>query len=122
MLLGFIEAGILPFVFWEGVWEQRLKYLTELPKGKTVGMFQSSDMHKVKDVLGNTMCIVGGMKISMLSGDASATEIREYTRDLCETVGKGGGFIMTTDILDLDGTDPNLVKVWIDATKEFGQY
>jgi len=122
LLLGFVAAGVVPFVFWEGVWDKRLQYLAELPKGKTVGMFQSSDMRKVKEVLGDTMCIVGGMKVSMLAGGATAAEIRQHTRTLCEEVGKGGGFIMSSDILDLDGTDPELVKVWIDATKEFGQY
>lgn len=122
VILGIVEAGIVPFIFWEGVWDKRLQYLTELPKGKTVGAFQSSDMLKVKEALGDTMCIVGGMKVSMLSGGADAAKIRDYTRMLCRDVGKGGGFIMSTDILDLDCTDPELVKTWIDATKEFGQY
>ena len=122
LLLGFVEKGVTPFVFWEGIWDQRLRYLTELPKGKIVGMFQGSDLRRVKEVLGDTMCIVGGMKVSMLACGASAAEIRETTRELCQTVGKGGGYIMSTDILELDGTDPELVKVWIDATREFGRY
>lgn len=122
LIVGYVEAGIVPFVFWEGVWDNRLQYLAELPKGKTVGAFQGTDLLKAKEILGDTMCIVGGMKISMLSGGASAAEIRECTRTLCREVGKGGGYIMSTDIFDLDGTDPEKVKVWIDATKEFGQY
>jgi uroporphyrinogen-III decarboxylase len=121
-ILRICDAGITPFIFWEGSWDQRLHYLTELPKGKTVGAFQSSDIFKVKQVLGDTMCIVGGMKVSLLSGAASAEEIREQTRKLCREVGKGGGFIMCTDIFELEGTNPEMVKVWIDATKEFGQY
>ena len=68
MWLDLIDAGITPWVFYEGIWDQRLKYLAELPKGKTVGMFQSSDIFKVKEVLGDVMCIVGGMPNSMLQG------------------------------------------------------
>ena len=54
-----VENGITPIVFYEGCWDQRLEYLAELPKGKTVGWFQSSDIFKVKEIVGDTMCIVG---------------------------------------------------------------
>jgi hypothetical protein len=121
-IVAICDAGIVPFVFWEGCWDQRLQYLRELPKGKTVGAFQDSDIFKVKDVLGETMCIVGGMKLSMLDGSVSAHEIREYTRKLCAEVGKGGGYIMSTNIFETEGTDPEMVKVWIDAAREFGRY
>jgi uroporphyrinogen-III decarboxylase len=121
MMLDLIEAGITPLVFWEGAWNQRLHYLAELPKGKTVGMFQQSDIFKVKEVLGDTMCIQGGMPVSMLF-KSNPEEIREYTKKLCQVVGKGGGFIMSTDIGELEGCDPDLIQVWCDATKEFGVY
>ncbi len=122
LILGLVDGGVVPFIFWEGVWDERLQFLTELPKGKTVGAFQDSDLIKVKQVLGDTMCIVGGMKLSMLTGVHSKQFIRDYTRRLCAEVGKGGGYIMCTDIFELEGTDPEMVKVWIDATREFGQY
>jgi hypothetical protein len=34
----------------------------------------------------------------------------------------GGGYIMTTNIQELEGCDPKLVKVWVDATREYGVY
>jgi uroporphyrinogen-III decarboxylase len=122
LLLGLIDAGITPTIFWEGCWDQRLKYLAELPKGKTIGMFQSSDIFKVKQVLGDTMCIVGGMKVSMLGGGATAEEVRAYTKRLCQEVGKGGGFIMSTDVGEMESCKPEMIKVWVDATREFGRY
>jgi uroporphyrinogen-III decarboxylase len=121
LLLELIAAEITPVVIWEGTWDQRLQYLAELPKGKTVGLFQSSDLFKVKEVLGDTMCIVGGMPVSMLFG-ATPEEIRAHTKKTCEVVGKGGGFIMSTDIGEMEGCSPDLIKVWIDATREFGAY
>ena len=69
-MMGLIDAGIMPYVFYEGVWDQRLEYLAELPRGKTVGWFQASDIFKVKDVVGDTMCIAGGMKQLAASGGA----------------------------------------------------
>jgi hypothetical protein len=117
MFLRLIAAGITPVVFYEGVWDQRLKYLAELPAGKTVGLFQRSDLFKVKEVLGDVMCIVGGMPVSMLFG-ARPDEVRNHTRRICETLGKGGGFVMSTDVGELEGCNPELIKVWIDTTKE----
>jgi hypothetical protein len=119
MLLDLIDADIRPFVLWEGAWDQRLHYLAELPKGKVLGWFQQSDIFKVKEVLGDVMCIMGGMPVSMLFGSSPET-IREHTRKLCEVVGKGGGFIMCPDIAEMEGCDPSLVQVWVDATREFG--
>lgn len=121
LLLQLIDAGIRPFVFYEGKWDERLKYLTELPKNKTIGLFQSSDIFKVKEVVGNTMCIIGGMPISMLTA-GSVAQVREHTQEVCESVGKGGGFIMCTGTLELEGCNPELVKTWVDATKEYGVY
>jgi hypothetical protein len=119
MMLALVDAGLTPIPFYEGVWDQRLDYLAELPKGKTIGMFQNSDIFKVKKVLGNTMCIVGGMPVSMLR--TSVDEVRAVTRRLCEEVGRDGGFVMSTNIGDLEGAKLELVKAWVDATKEFGQ-
>jgi uroporphyrinogen-III decarboxylase len=119
--VGLVEAGIMPFVFYEGVWNQRLKYLTELPKGKTAGLFQSSDIFKVKEVVGDTMCIMGGMPNSLLQA-GTADQVRDLTKRLCKECGKGGGYIMSVGVGEMEGCKPELVKVWVDATKEYGVY
>jgi uroporphyrinogen-III decarboxylase len=116
-----VANGITPFVFYEGVWDQRLHYLTELPAGKTAGLFQFSDIFKVKDVLRDKMCIVGGMRNSLLQA-GTADEVREHTIKLCRQVGAGGGFIMSAGIGEMEGCKPELVKVWVDTTKEYGTY
>jgi uroporphyrinogen-III decarboxylase len=119
--VGLVEAGIMPFVFYEGVWNQRLKYLAELPKGKTCGLFQASDIFKVKEVVGDTMCIMGGMPNSLLQA-GTAEQVRDLTRRLCQECGKGGGYIMSVGVGEMEGCRPDLVKVWVDSTKEFGVY
>jgi len=121
LFLKLIDHGITVFVLYEGVWDTRLEYLAELPKGKTVGWFQSSDIFKVKEVLGDTMCILGGMPVSMLIG-GTVEQVREHTKKVCQIVGKSGGFIMTTGTGEMEGCKPELVKAWVDATKEFGLY
>ena len=121
MLVKLVEAGITPYCFYEGAWDARLKYLTELPKGKTVGMFQKSDIFKAKEVVGDTMCIAGGMPNSLLV-NGTKEEVREHTRKLCQVVGKGGGFIMSTTIGEMSGCKYELVKEWVNATREYGAY
>lgn len=115
------KNDITALCFYEGIWNDRLKYLAELPKGKTVGWFQSSDIFKVKEVVGDTMCIMGGMPNSMLQG-GTTEQVREYTKRLCKEVGKGGGYIMNVGIGEMEGCQPELVKAWMDATREFGVY
>lgn len=121
MVLALIENGITPYVFYEGVWDKRLNYLTELPRGKTVGWFQNSDIFKVKEVVGDTMCIAGGMPNSLLIS-GTADKVREHTRKVCQIVGKGGGFVMCTSVGEMSGCKPELVKVWVEATREYGVY
>ncbi len=121
MMVTLVNNGITPIVFYEGIWHQRLQYLTELPRGKTVGWFQASDIFKVKEVVGNTMCIMGGMKNSLLQS-GTVEEVREFTRKVCEVVGQGGGFIMCTGVGEMEGSKLENVRAWVDATREFGVY
>ena len=75
---------------------------------------------KVKEVLGDTMCIAGGMPISLLQA-GTPEQVRAETKKIIETVGRDGGFIMSTSSV-LDEADPVLVQAWADATREYGGY
>ena len=121
MMLVLVDNGIRPICFYEGVWDQRLKYLAELPRGKTAGWFQFSDIFKVKEVVGDTMCIIGGMRNSLLQS-GTVEQVRDHTKKVCEVAGKGGGFIMSPGVGEMEGSNPDLVRTWVDATHEFGVY
>jgi uroporphyrinogen-III decarboxylase len=120
MLLGMIERGVTPNLFYEGSYDQRLRYLRELPKGRTIGRFDRSDLFKVKEVLGDTICIVAGFPVSLLHA-GTPEEIRAHTKKLVEVVGRDGGFIMGPNT-SMAEADPERVKVWVDATREYGVY
>ena len=49
-------------------------------------------------------------------------QVRQRTKEVCECVGKGGGFIMGTGVLELEGSKMELVEAWVQATREFGVY
>ena len=120
LILGLIDAGLIPCPFFEGTYDQRLEYLTELPAGKVMGNFDRSNMAKVKEILGGKMCIAGGMPVSLLQ-HGTPEKVRTETKKIIETIGQDGGFIMSSTSV-LDEADPDLVRVWVEATKEFGQY
>lgn len=120
MQLRLIENQITPVVFYEGIWDKRLEYLAaDLPSGKSIGWFQASDIFKVKEVVGKTLCIMGGMRNSLLQA-GTVEEVRETTREVCQRVGEGGGFVMCTGIGEMEGCRPDLVEAWVRATHEFG--
>lgn len=119
MQLRLIDAGITPVCFYEGVWDKRLSYIADLPRAKTIGWFQASDIFKVKEVAGKTLCIIGGMFNSLLQA-GTVEEVRAVTREVCQRVGAGGGFVMATGIGEMEGCRPDLVEAWVQATREFG--
>jgi uroporphyrinogen-III decarboxylase len=120
VLTALVDARLTPIIFWEGTWDQRLKYLRELPKGKIMGWFDRTDLFKVKKVIGDTMCICGDMPLSLLQ-TGTPEQVKEYAKKLIDVVGKGGGFIMGPNTM-MDYAKPELVKVWVDFTREYGIY
>lgn len=120
LLLTLIDNGLTPCPFFEGNYTSRLKYLTELPKGKILGLFDVTDIYMAKEALGDVMCISGMMPLSLLQV-GTPDSVREYAKKLIDVVGKGGGFIMGPRSI-MDEAKPELVKVWVEFTKEYGTY
>lgn len=120
MILALVDAGLAPMPFFEGRYEQRLQYLRELPGGKVLCWFDRTDMMKAKEVLGDKLCIAGGMPVSLLE-TGTVEQVVALTKQLIDGPGKDGGFIMTANTV-LDEADPVLVKAWMDTTKEYGKY
>lgn len=85
-----------------------------------VGMFDRSDMVKVKRELGDVMAIAGGMPITLLHS-GTPEQVRDETRRLIDTLGVDGGFMMFASSV-LDEADPELVRVWLEETREYGVY
>ena len=95
-------------------------YLTELPAGKILGWFDRTDLFRAKEIIGDKMCIMGGMPGSLLRV-GTPEQVKKLSKQLIDEVGKNGGFIMASNT-PLDYADPELVKVWVDITREYGVY
>ena len=120
LLMGLIDAGLTPCPFFEGDHTSRLKYYTEIPKGKILGFFDSTDYRKAKEIIGGTMAMSGFMPMSLLQA-GTVDDVKAYAKELIDVVGKNGGFIMGPKAA-MDEAKPELVKAWFDFTKEYGKY
>jgi hypothetical protein len=120
VLLGLIEEGCVPFLFAEGRYNTRLESIMDLPKGKTIWLFDQTDMARAKETIGTVACIQGNVPLSLLYA-GSAEETAAYVRGLIDTAGKGGGYILDVGAVADDGKDENL-RAMIDTVKEYGRY
>jgi uroporphyrinogen-III decarboxylase len=120
LLTDLIAYDLTPCVHWEGDWTKRLEYLTELPRGKIFGYFNATDLLQAKEVLGDTMCIVGGVPNTLLQVGTSG-QVIDYAKKLIDVVGKDGGFIICSRG-PLDTAEPELVRVLFDFVRDYGVY
>ena len=120
LMLAVIDEGLTPCPFFEGCYDSRLEYLTELPRGKVFGLFDTTDLFKAKKVIGDTVSIGGNVPVSLLQV-GTPQDVTDYCKRLIDVVGKGGGFVLATRGV-LDEAKPENVHAMIDFTKEYGVY
>ncbi len=86
------EEGIVPVVFCEGLYNKRLKYLTEIPSGKVVYNFEHIDIREAKRVLGGVACIYGGFPLYTVT-HGTPEKIRDQVKEYMDVLAPGGGYI-----------------------------
>jgi Uroporphyrinogen decarboxylase (URO-D) len=119
IVLNLVDQGLTPVPFLEGIWDQRLEYLLEFPKGKVLCHFAQTDMFKAKEVLRDHLCIMGNVPSSLLQF-GSVSEVEEHCKKLINVCGKGGGYVMTH--MPIDEAKPENVRAMVDATRKYGKY
>lgn len=119
ILIGIIDAGFTPYMFSEGIYDDRLEIIKDLPRGKVVWHIEK-DIFKAKEILGDTCCIEGGPPGSIME-KGSVNEVKAYAKRVIDVCGKGGGLIMGVAHSLLNAKYEN-VKALVDFTKEHGIY
>jgi len=112
-----LDLGYMVSHFYEGVWDKRLEYLLEFPKGKLVFHCERTDIFRAKEILGNHCCIQGGVPPAILTA-GSPQDVDEYCKKLIKVVGKGGGFILGCGS-SIDCAKPANVKAMVDSVKKY---
>jgi uroporphyrinogen-III decarboxylase len=115
--------GYTWLIFFEGNWESYLGLLTELPKKKIIGLFENTNMKKVKATLGNNICLAGGFPTTLL-GHGTEKECIDYAKQLLDTVAPGGGYIFSSDktLISIKDAKPNNLTAVANFVKEYGKY
>ncbi len=121
LMLATTDMGLVHIPFYEGDWAQRLEYLLELPRKKTIARFALTDLAKAKAVLDGHTCIMGGIPHTLMQ-TGTPQQIEEYCKNLFKVAGKGGGFVLTTSTGITHEAKPENVKAMIDSAKKYGQY
>ena len=85
--------GFVPYLFAEGAYNSRLEAIADVPKGKdALAVSTAPTCTEAKEVLGGIACIQGNVPEHLLQL-GSVEEVKDYCRDLLQTVAPGGGFI-----------------------------
>jgi hypothetical protein len=118
LLVALAEQDLNPFVLVEGGSDSRLETMADIPAGKICYWFDHVDMRRAKDILGHKACIAGNVPIALLTV-GTPDDVRGYCKDLIDSVGRDGGFIMGPSGQTEDVRIEN-VKAMVEFTKEYG--
>jgi len=89
VILGLIEEGLVPYIFVEGGYNQRLDIIADpdIPAGHTIWLFDHTDMKEVKRKLGSWACFGGNVPGSMLKA-GTPQDVETYVKKLIDEVGR----------------------------------
>jgi uroporphyrinogen-III decarboxylase len=120
VIIGLVNEGIVPQLFAEGGYNQRLEVISDVPKGKVVWWFDLTDMAQAKKTVGRVACIAGNVPLSLLC-TGSPDDVKAYCKKLVDIAGRDGGFIFSTGA-GMQGSKSENVKAMIDCLKDYGSY
>jgi len=111
LIVGLIDEGLTPWLLVEADYTSRLEIMRDIPKGKAIYHFENTDIFRAKEVLGDVICIRGGVPNSLLC-TGTPQEVKDCCKKLIDVVGKGGGFIMDAGAL-IDEAKPENIKLFV---------
>ncbi|MHC4686824.1 MAG: uroporphyrinogen decarboxylase family protein [Planctomycetota bacterium] len=120
VIIGLVNEGLVPQLFAEGGYNQRLEVICDVPKGKVVWWFDLTDMSRAKEIVGRVACIAGNVPLSLLC-TGSPDDVKAYCKNLVETAAKDGGFIFSTGA-GMQGSKAENVRTMIDFSMDYGIY
>jgi uroporphyrinogen-III decarboxylase len=107
---------MVPLLFAEGKYADRLEVIQDVPKGKVVWWFDRTDMKRAKETVGRVACLAGNMPMDLLC-TGTPDQVKAYCRQLRDDVGTDGGFIFSTGA-GMQGSRAENVKAMIETMRE----
>ena len=113
VMVGFIDNGCIPAPFVEGGYNQRLEFITDLPVGKSLFIFDRTDMVRAREILGGKSCIGGGIKVSLILA-GTLEQVERETKKMLDAVKGDGGYGLGIGTA-MDDTRPGTLDAFIRA-------
>ena len=122
VILGLIEQGVVPYLFVEGGYNHRLDIIADpdIPTGKTIWIFDQSDMLEVKKRFTGWACFGGNVPVSLLKAGTPA-QVKDSVKKLLDDVAGDGGYILSTGAV-LDDAEAENLHAMFDTGREYGVY
>lgn len=120
VIIGLVNEGLVPVLFAEGGYNQRLEVISDLPKGMVIWYFGATNMARAKETVGQVACIQGNVPLDLLC-TGKPDEVKAYCKTLIDTAGKDGGFILSS-VGGMQGARAENIKAMIDFSKAYGVY
>jgi uroporphyrinogen-III decarboxylase len=118
VLIGLIEADLVPVPLWEADCTSRLETIADIPPGKAVYWFERTDLARAKSVLGGITCLRGNVSPSLLT-TGTPEQVDAAVRGLIETIGRDGGFILDGAFGIPDETPVENVRAMYKAARKY---
>jgi hypothetical protein len=118
LIIGLVNEGLVPQLFAEGGYNDRLDIISDIPKGKVLWWFDRTDMKRAKETVGRVACIAGNVPLDLLC-TGTPEKITTRCRELVDVAGAGGGFIFSTGA-GMQGSKPENIRAMMESAKKYG--
>ena len=119
MMLGMIEAGLIPMPLWEADCTKRLETIKDVPPGKCIYWFERTDLVTAHQVLGDVVALRGNLSPSMMTTGQPADVDAAVKHLVDEIWNKGGKLILDGAFGIPDETPVANVRAMFDAARRY---
>jgi uroporphyrinogen-III decarboxylase len=116
-----IKADFVPLLSLQGTYDHLLDTLLELPEGKAIAWFDRTDPVKAKEVIGDHLCIAGGISPALLIG-GTPKETDGRVKALLDDMKSARGFIFTLPFNAIGPAKTENVIAMTEAVHKYGAY
>lgn len=117
MMLGLIDAGLVPMPLWEADCTRRLETIRDVPPGKCIYWFERTDLVRAHEVLGDVVALRGNLSASLLT-TGQPHEVDAAVKHLVDRIwARGGKLILDGSFGIPDETPVANVRAMFDAAR-----
>lgn len=120
LLIGLIDAGRIPWVFWESDCTKRWEVIMDVPPGKCLYMFEKGDLVKAHEVMGDVVALRGNVKSTTMC-KGTPEQVDAEVKHLVDNIwNKGGNLILDIAFGIPDEAPLENVRAFFNAARKYG--